>query len=288
MTWAETIELIRTKPDYKDLVRLAYFDADLQANVRRFGENIEYKETLSLIRSHHPEAKSILDIGSGNGISAVNFALTGFKVTALEPDTSNTIGAGAIRILKEQYKLDNLDIVSSYAEDMNFQDDKFDVVYMRQAMHHANDLQKFVKESIGALKLGGLFVSVRDHVIFSPKDKDWFLTNHPLHKFYGGENAYSPDEYRNAIEQAGAQVIEEFKYFDHIINYHSMPEENIEKLHRAYIIKVRKQFNNKFGVFAKLPFSFQIYKLLKPIDIRAGLDERKIPGRLYTYIARKS
>ncbi len=120
MTWEETIQMIRTKSEYSDLVDRAYFHEDLVLNVERFGKSEEYAETLNIIKEFVPEGIKVLDIGSGNGISAVNFALKGYNVTSLEPDPSNTVGCGAIQQLKKHYGLDNLTVHSAYAEDMNF------------------------------------------------------------------------------------------------------------------------------------------------------------------------
>lgn len=213
MTWEDTIIKIRKEDNYKTLVEQAYFDENLELNVERFSQSEEYKETLNIIKSYTPHALSILDIGCGNGISAINFALSGFEVTAVEPDKSNTVGAGAIKKLREIYKLKNIDIFEAYAEDINFESNSFDIVYVRQAMHHANNLEKFIKECVRVLKNKGLLLTLRDHVIFDDADKKWFLKTHPLHKFYGGENAFTSVQYRSAIENAGAKILKEYKYY---------------------------------------------------------------------------
>ncbi len=75
LTWEETIVSIRNVEKYKDLVEKAYLDENLEKNISRFGESDEFKETLKIINNYFPEAKSLLDIGCGNGISCINFAL---------------------------------------------------------------------------------------------------------------------------------------------------------------------------------------------------------------------
>ncbi len=112
-------------------------------------------------------------------------------VTAVEPDPSLTVGAGAVRKLKEHYELKNLEDYENFAEDINFKSNYFDIVYIRQAMHHANNLNKFIKECVRVLKPNGLLLTIRDHVIYDEKDKNWFLEYHPLHKIYEGENAFT-------------------------------------------------------------------------------------------------
>ena len=219
MTWEETIKFIRTQPEFNYLVDKAYFEEDLSLNVERFKQSEEFIETLKILKQYQPNAKNILDIGSGNGISAVSLALEGYDVITIEPDGSDTVGAGAIRKLKEYYNLANLKVYEVFAEKLNLSNESFDIVYTRQCMHHAYDLNKFVAEASGVIKKNGLFISIRDHVIFNEKDKQWFLENHPLQKFYGGENAFQPLQYRNAMQKAGLRVEKEIKYFENVINY---------------------------------------------------------------------
>src|SRR5690349_2199329 len=136
MTWEETIKFIRTQSEFNDLVDKAYFEEDLLLNVERFIKSEEFMETLHLIKQYQPYAKRILDIGSGNGISAVAFALEGYDVVTIEPDVSDTVGVGAIIKLKEYYKLYNLQVYEAYAEELQLPNENFDIVYSRQCMHH--------------------------------------------------------------------------------------------------------------------------------------------------------
>src|SRR5947207_1978810 len=137
MTWEETIRFIRTKPEYKQLVELAYFEEELALNVERFIKSDEFIEILNLLKQYQNLAKKILDIGSGNVISTIALALKGYEVTSIEPDKSDTIGAGAINQLKEYYNLKNVEVYSEYAEDIQFKEGSFDIVYARLCIHHA-------------------------------------------------------------------------------------------------------------------------------------------------------
>ena len=284
MTWEETIIKIRKDNDFKTLVEQAYFDEDLKLNVERFSKSREFEETLKIVKSYAPSASSVLDIGCGNGNSAINFALKGYKVTAVEPDKSNTVGAGAIKQVKEIYKLKNIDVFEAYAEEINFKSNSFDLVYVRQAMHHANDLQKFVKECVRVLKPNGLLLTIRDHVIYNETDKEWFLRTHPLHKFYGGENAFTRNEYIKAIENAGAKILKEYKYYDSIINFSPKSTEEIEQIKKEKTIEQKKRLKKKIGTISKFSLVWDFYKLVSGYR---PLNEKEVPGRMYSYLARK-
>ncbi|UFH30875.1 class I SAM-dependent methyltransferase [Chryseobacterium sp. C-71] len=277
MTWEETIRYIRTQPEFQFLVEKAYFEEDLPINVVRYRQEAEYKETLNKIRKYAPNAKKILDIGSGNGITCVSFALEGYEVTTVEPDPSDTVGAGAIRKLKLHYGLENLTVHEAFAEEIKFNDEEFDIVFARQCMHHAYDLQKFVGEMSRVVKKGGMFFTVRDHVIFNENDKQWFLENHPLQKYYGGENAFTPEEYKNAIKKSNLEIIEELNFFDSEINFFPQTQEEIDRK-KQLIVKSIKGY--RFLKFFPEIIRERVKKKLSEF-------ETQIPGRMYSYIAIK-
>lgn len=287
MTWDETIRYIRTQPEYKDLVAKAYFEEDLPLNVERFKKSEEFAETLRLLKEYHPEAKTILDIGSGNGISAVALALEGYTVVTIEPDSSDTVGAGAIRKLKEYYNLSNLEVYEAFAEELQLPNESFDIVYARQCMHHAYHLEKFVAEAARVTKKNGMFVTIRDHVIFDDNDKAWFLENHPLQKFYGGENAFKPAEYKAAMQKAGLQIRKELKYFDNVINYFPSSKEDIQRMYDRRKTEILAKLSQKIGFFSKIKWVQNLAFMMLNFNMESVCDERKIPGRMYSYICVK-
>ena len=67
MNWHETIEHIRTKPEYSKLVEEAYLGDDVIANIERYSTSEEFATVLDVMKEHNPTCKRILDIGSGNG-----------------------------------------------------------------------------------------------------------------------------------------------------------------------------------------------------------------------------
>lgn len=288
MNWEETIRHIRKDPAYKELVEYSYLDEDLTLNVERFKSSQEFSETIKLIDKYAPNAKTLLDIGSGNGISAIAFALKGFQVTAAEPDPSETVGCGAIRILKKKFHLDSLNLISSFGENLPLEGNQFDVVYIRQAMHHAADLKAFVKEASRVLKPGGLLLTIRDHVIYGSKDKQIFLEVHPLQKFYGGENAFTSQEYENAMAQAGLTVKRRIKYYDSAINFFPVSDREISKIPAQMKQNFISSLQKRFGSWVvNFPF-LQLLEMTSQFKNGRWSDERRIPGRMNSFIALKN
>lgn len=290
MNWEETIQYINTQPEYKELVQFAYLDKDLPLNVERFRKSDEYNETKILLSEYIKldSSTKLLDIGSGNGISCTAFAMDGINVVSVEPDPSETVGAGAIRQLKELCHLPNLEIHQGYAEELKFNDQSFDIVYTRQCMHHAYDLNRFVNECSRVLKKGGILITVRDHVVFSPSDKQWFLDTHPLQKYYGGENAFSPEEYKNAFLSAGLTIQRTLTHFDSVINYFPLDpkeKENNEKKSEEFIESLARK---KLGILSRIAWIKN--RAIKYMKNKTGkvYDEKQIPGRMYTFLATKN
>ncbi|WP_435352554.1 class I SAM-dependent methyltransferase [Emticicia sp. SJ17W-69] len=272
MTWEETVIHFRSQPENKQITRDAYLEEDLIQNIERFRNSEEWSET---IKELQPFVKKsfikILDIGAGNGISSLAFALAGYDVVALEPDKSNTVGSGAIKFLTSHYNLKNITVVEAFGESLPFDDESFDIVYGRQVMHHAYNLNKFVKEAARVLKKDGILMTVRDHVIKDETDKKSFLQRHPLHKYYGGENAFLFNEYKEAIEQSNLAIKKILTPSQSAINFSPW---NKEKIANIISNKLGKAFNNSLTV--NLLWVVNKYRL------------ESLPGKLYSFIAIKN
>jgi SAM-dependent methyltransferase len=286
-TWEETIQHIRSRQEFAALVHDAYLGADLKDNVERFRQGEEFIASQEILRPWLKHKSHIADIGSGNGISAIAFAMLGHQVSSIEPDPSDTIGAGAQKWLAGEYGLHNFQVFECFGEALPLPDEAFDVVYIRQAMHHAHDLRKFIAEAARLLKKGGVLFTVRDHVVFDEADKQHFLNEHPLHKYYGGENAFTPAEYREAIAAAGLSLIREFRYYDTPVNYAPATSKELEAKAASIIRQRKTALKSKLGPLAALPFVFDMYNRLLEKRGFPVLDERMVAGRPYSYLARK-
>jgi SAM-dependent methyltransferase len=199
ITWEEAVLWLRNQPDQAELVRACFYDDPLPAAAERYYASTEWAAVRRLLGNRRGAA---LDLGAGRGISAYALARDGWQVSALEPDPSSLVGAGAIRMLAQEAGLD-IRVEQEWAESLPFADASLDLVHGRQVLHHARDLKQLCREAARVLRPGGLLIATREHVISQPGDLDAFLESHPLHKLYGGEHAYLLGEYLDAIRDSG-------------------------------------------------------------------------------------
>jgi SAM-dependent methyltransferase len=228
-TWEQAVLWLRTQPDQLELVRDCYFDDPLVDAVERYYRSSEWDAVRALFGSGRGRA---LDVGAGRGISSYALARDGWLVTALEPDPSEVVGAGAIRQLAAASSLP-IEVVEQWGESLPFPDASFDLVYGRQVLHHARDLSALCAEMGRVLRPGGLFVATREHVIFRDADLPVFLAKHPLHQFYGGENAYRLREYKGAIAGAGIRLTRVLNPWASAVNLHPRSARDVGDAIRA-------------------------------------------------------
>ncbi|HEY9597107.1 MAG TPA: class I SAM-dependent methyltransferase [Cyanophyceae cyanobacterium] len=273
-TWEEAVSWLIAQPDQQEIVRDCYYDRPLTAAVDRYWHSLEWQA----IQTFFPSQKGLaLDLGAGNGIASYALAKDGWEVKALEPDPSDLVGCGAIRQLAQDTKLP-IEVVQGVGENVPFKDGTFNVVFARQALHHAQDLQQLCREIARVLKPAGVFVAVREHVISSGRDLPKFLDSHPLHKLYGGENAYLLKEYLGAIKLAGLYVEQIIGPFDSIINYAPLTEASLKD-------ELNKRFNRIPGgrIASLLLLSDHIFPQF--LHLLSKIDQR--PGRLFSFIGCK-
>lgn len=215
-SWEQAVSWLRDQPDNQKLVVDAYYDDPLEGAAMRFWQSDEWATTRALMDGRTGGAA--LDIGAGRGIASYALARDGWQVTALEPDSSNLVGAGAIRQLAEEANL-AIQVEQTISERLPFVDGQFDLVYGRAVLHHIGDLSTACAEIARVLKPGGMFIAAREHVISSAADLPAFLTAHPLHSLYGGENAHQLGFYEAAIRNGGLQLQNSLGPLESAINY---------------------------------------------------------------------
>ena len=194
---------MRRQPEHAELVRQSYFDDPLLEAARRFHQSGEWLATREFIPASPGKA---VDLGAGRGIASYALASDGWRVTAIEPDPSAVVGAGAIEGMAAEARLE-IRIMRSGGESIPLPDASVDMVYCRQALHHAADIAATCKEVHRILKAGGRFLAVREHVLSNEQDLEAFRSSHPMHHLYGGETAYTLARYLDAMKGAGLRVV---------------------------------------------------------------------------------
>jgi SAM-dependent methyltransferase len=274
-TWEEAVSWLVSQPDQQALVRDCYYDSPLEAAVERYWKSREWTAVRQLLPRR---TAAVLDIGAGHGITSYALARDGWDVTALEPDPSAVVGAGAIRRLASSQNLP-ITVIQEFGERIPCPSASFDLVFARQALHHAKDLPMLCAEAARLLKQGGTFVAIRDHVISKRKDLPRFFDTHPLHKLYGGENAFLLYEYLDAMRGAGFEIERVIRPLENAVNLAPLDEESL----RAELVDRINHYPCGALVYSVLKASDPIYagflQLLMVFDSR--------PGRLYSFVCRK-
>lgn len=275
-SWEDAVRWLREQPDQQALIRDSYYDDPLAAAAERYRRSGEWQEVRRIVGPGRQ--RTALDIGAGRGIASYALAADGFSVTALEPDPSSMVGAGAIRALAAECALP-IAVVETYSEALPFADASFDVVFARAVLHHADDLDTALREMARVLKPGGLLLAIREHVISRDEDLEAFLEIHPLHALYGGEHAYRLDRYREAIQQGGFRLDQVLGPLTSPINYAPHDQAGL-----------RREIAARFGRIPGLPRVMELFLkapvLGKGLIRLAGLFDNR-PGRLFSFVARR-
>lgn len=145
-----------------------------QARYSRFAEGYITSEThargsdldrLLAIVQPQPQWQA-LDIATGGGHTALKFAPHVADVIA--SDLTPRMLEKARRFIVEERGVDNVSFEQADAENLPFEDDRFDLVTCRIAPHHFPDAPRFVMECARVLKAGAVFM-LQDHVL--PDDR---------------------------------------------------------------------------------------------------------------------
>ena len=266
VSWEDAVRRLREEPGKRELVEACFYDDPLLRAAERFHRSSEWAAVRKLLG---PARGTALDVGAGRGIASYALARDGWAVSALEPDPSELVGAGAIRTLAREAGL-SIDVAQTWGEQLPFDDGAFALVYCRQVLHHARDLPQLCREIARVLRPGGVLLAAREHVISQPADLQAFLDAHPLHRLYGGEHACTVAEYRGAITAAGLLVEEVLNPYASDINLY--PE----------TMAGRKR---QWAARLKLPGAAA--GLIPDAALAWAGQRARAPGRLYSFLARK-
>ena len=162
------------------------------------------EELQKLVDIANPQADwHILDIATGGGHTALAFAPHVARVTATDL-TPTMLDKAREFILSKG--IANAEFKVADAENLPFEDEKFDLVTCRIAPHHFPDVARFVLESARVLKAGGMLL-VQDHVL--PNDSETASVVDGFEKLRdpSHNHAFSRTEWIALFEDAELEIV---------------------------------------------------------------------------------
>ena len=152
----------------------------------------------------------VLDVATGGGHTALRFAAHVAQVTAtdLVPDMLNAAQASAA-----SHKVKNVAFEIADAEDLPFQDGRFDLVTCRIAPHHFTDCARFVGECARVLRPptskegrhNGMLI-VQDHVLPDDRAAGRYIDAFERLRDPSHNRAFAQGEWIELFEHAGLTV----------------------------------------------------------------------------------
>lgn len=277
LTPGQVFARFREQPEMQAFIRDCYYDA-VQAAAARFADSAEFAEVLAYARAQGKGAPGmVLDVGGGNGMASLAWEQAGYRAILLEPDADPIVGFGAIMPLIAQGKT-GVRVCAAFGESIPFPDATFDIVYIRQVLHHIHDLDALAVEIRRVLKPGGLYIATREHVVDNAQDLATFLAGHIIHQQTGGEGAYSAAAYEGAMRKAGFREVQVLRRWQSIINYYPATADQVRD-------RVAAALSQRTGwqVAKRLVRVPWVYRWL--LNRYAARDTE--PGRMYSFLAVK-
>jgi ubiquinone/menaquinone biosynthesis C-methylase UbiE len=123
----------------------------------KFSRDADFLE--SIIRSLSLDKRSkILDVGTGWGFMAITLALHGYDVITGEPENAKWAD------WKSRAKLvdveDKITFKPFYAENLPFENETFDAIFLYTSLHHVEDKSSAINEMLRVMKHNGYLIII--------------------------------------------------------------------------------------------------------------------------------
>lgn len=153
--------------------------------------------------------KVLLEIGVGVGTDFIRFARAGADVTGVD------LTEHSVALVRRRLELENFtgDVRVADAEQLPFEDNRFDVVYSWGVLHHTPDPDRAIAEAVRVLRPGGrlclMLYARRSWVAYGLWIRYALLTGHPRrsltwalshHMESTGTKGYTPREIRDRLD----------------------------------------------------------------------------------------
>lgn len=208
---SELLDFLTRKPSYSILLEIAETDPVLVSSIVEFAKSEEFGETINLVGKYSPYAKNILEIGASNELSGINLAFHGYNVMVVSPVT--LLFPNSFKLI-ETLPLDgSVSFIHDFKALVTPFPESYDIIYVRQRMHQAEDLGKFINQCVKQLKPDGVIISMRDDIVIDGEQAALKGGKALLGKDVSLINNFSSDQYKQAMLAAGLHVLEEMKYF---------------------------------------------------------------------------
>ncbi len=141
--------------------------------MKRFA--LEYPELLKLIKSDLNTDDSVLEMACGTGIISLEISSVVRQVTAtdISPEMIEIASAKA-----QELKINNIGFIVQDGYSLDFQDNKFDVCIISNALHVVPEPERMLKEAKRVLKPQGVLITATycHAENFKTKFISWLLT----------------------------------------------------------------------------------------------------------------
>jgi SAM-dependent methyltransferase len=182
----------------RDLVARNFLDQDLHDAVDRYVREKEFETVVRVFRAAN--ARRVLDLGAGRGLTSLALLRAGFQVISVEADASDVVG---IRALRRDCQREGARPVQGDILRLPFREGEFDAALCRSVLHHLDDLSRGLAEIARVLKPGGMFIALGEHLRSLFSTGAAFQAAHPAVALGVEERAYPLVHYWWTLRRSG-------------------------------------------------------------------------------------